>query len=495
MRSAKVLSLPFLLITMSGLLAADDKKPVPKAEALTAAEKTIKEVFKDEYAKTTTADKLALAQKLLEQAGETKDDVAARYVLYQQAIDLATQAGDLKQAFKTADELAKEFAVSSAALKVAAVDKAAAAVAAGDAKALVDTLLPIIDEAVAEDEYEAAARIAKAAETAAKKAKTVALISQVQSRAKDIDKLKASFEKVQVALTTLTTNADDAGANLLVGRHYCFVKGDWDKGLTFLVKGSDANLKALAQKDIALPTVAADQLAVADGWYDLAAKESPKTQLQLRAHYWYKEAVAGLTGISKTKAEKRLAELDKVAASQGERARVFAEIRKQIADKKLKKWDLVGGAFAKDTFEEVPAEGGILIGFRYTTQGKGNYPGVVQPIWQTARGTVYGKVYGTAEKGAKAEETKAKAGYAVGAIYARGGGGFDAFKPIYMKMTEKGLDPNDKYDGPHIGGKGGGEGTLGADGNFIVGLHGKIGNRGLIGALSPVTLTVPLKGK
>jgi hypothetical protein len=498
MRSAKILSLLAVSLAMNWLLAADDKKPVPKTEAQAAAEKLVKEVFKDDYAKTKAADRLALVQKLLQQAEESKDDPAARYVLFREAIDLATKAGDLNQAFTAADELAKEFAVSGASLKAAAIDKAASEVAAGaDAKNLVETLLPIIDEAVAADDYESAARIAKAAETAAKKAKTVALVTQVSSRAKDLDKLKANFEKVKVALTTLETKADDADANLLVGRHYCFVKGDWDKGLPFLVKGNDAALKALAKKDIDLPTTGADQLALADAWYDLAAKESPKVQIQLRAHFWYKEAVASLSGISKTKAEKRLAELDKVAASQGELPRICAAIRRQVADKKLKKWDLVGGAFARDPFDEIPAEGALLIGFKFTTQGNGNYPGVVQPIWQTARGVAYGKIYGTAERGAKAQETRAKAGYAVGAIYVRGGGGFDAFKPIYMKITEKGLDTNDKYEGPHIGGKGGGEGTLGGDGNFVVGIHGKVGGGKdrKIETLSPVTLTVPLKGK
>jgi predicted Zn finger-like uncharacterized protein len=291
------------------------RKPVPKDAELAAAEKLIKDVFKDEYAKTTTADKLALAQKLLEQARETKDDMAARYLLFREAIDLATQAGDLNLAFKAADELGKDFVVSGASLKAAAIDKAVAAVAPGDAKALAETLLPIIDEAAAADDYEAAARIAKAAEAAAKKAKTLALLGQVQGRAKDLDTLKASFEKVQVALTTLKTTPDDADANLLVGRHYCFAKGDWGKGLPFLIKGSDAALKALAEKDLALPTVPADQLAVADAWYDLAAKESPKLQLQLRAQYWYKEALPGLTGLTKTKAEKRLAELEKLTGS------------------------------------------------------------------------------------------------------------------------------------------------------------------------------------
>src|SRR5262249_21728042 len=86
--------------------------------------------------------------------------------------------------------------------------------------------------------------------------------------------------------------------------------------------------------------------------------------------------------------------------------------------------------------------------------------------------------------------TKAKPGYAVGAIFARGGNGFDAFQPIYMKITPNGLDPNDSYKGPHIGGEGGGSGTVGGDGNFIVGIHGKLGDStNKVEAISIITLT------
>jgi hypothetical protein len=86
------------------------------------------------------------------------------------------------------------------------------------------------------------------------------------------------------------------------------------------------------------------------------------------------------------------------------------------------------------------------------------------------------------------EVTKAKPGYAVGAIYVRGGGGFDQFKPIYMRMTATGLNINDKYDGPVVGGMGGSEDTVGGDGNFIVGIHGKSGQNKKVEALSVITL-------
>jgi hypothetical protein len=466
--------------------------PVPMDAALAAAEKTIKDLFKDDYAKTKPADRLALAQKLLEQARETRDDPAARYVLFREAIDLAAQGGDLNLALAAVGDQSRCFVVNSAAVKRAAIDKVAAGVSATDAKALVDLLLPILDDALSADDYETAARVATAAEAAAKKSKNLALVAQIRNRAKDIDAGKASFEKVQTALKALQAKPDDADASLLVGRHYCLVRGDWDKGLPCLVKGSDAALKALAQKDLAGPANAAEQLALADGWYDLAAKESPKAQLQLRALYWYQQALPGLTGLAKTKAEKRLGELDKVAATQGGGIGLYADIRKQIGDKKLKRWDFVGGGFAKESFEEVPADGAILIGFRYSTGSDGK-PLVAQPIWQTSRGAVNGKQHGTPEAGGQLMETRAKPGYAVGAIYVRGGAYIAAFKPIYMKITDKGLDPKDSYEGPHIGiTKGGGQGTLGGDGKFIVGLHGKVTDRKL-GTLSPVSLMGAVK--
>src|SRR5262249_48620651 len=47
-------------------------------------------------------------------------------------------------------------------------------------------------------------------------------------------------------------------------------------------------------------------------------------------------------------------------------AETIAGIRKQIAEQQLKKWNFIGGGFAKEPYEEVPAEGAILVGFRYS---------------------------------------------------------------------------------------------------------------------------------
>jgi hypothetical protein len=471
--------------------AAEDRKPVPPTDARAAAEQLINELFKDDYAKAkkSAAAKSALAETLFKEGEATKDDQAARFMLFREARDLAAAGGDLQLALRAADTLAAEYALSGPVQKAEVLEKINPATAT-DARAAAELALWALDQAVAADEYEAAARILKAAQPAARKAQSVALVNQVQQRAKELNELKAAYAKAQAAQKTLQTNPD-AEAHLTVGKYVCFVNGAWEKGLPSLAKGSDAKLKALAEKDLEAPTASAEQVELADGWYDVAAGETARLQLQLRAAHWYKEALPRLTGLTRTRVEKRLDELETAIAATSGRAKLFAEIRKLVAAKRVKKWNIVGGAFTRETFEDVPPEGAILIGFRYTTASNGEYPGMVQPIYLTARGEVYGKKYGEPEKGAKVMEAKARPGYAVGALYTRGGGGFDAFKPIFMRMTDRGLNVNDKYEGPHVGGKGGGEGTLGGDGHFIVGLHGKVNKDGKMEAMSAVSLSPP----
>jgi hypothetical protein len=86
-------------------------------------------------------------------------------------------------------------------------------------------------------------------------------------------------------------------------------------GLPLLAIGNDPKLKAAAEKDLAKPAAATDQLVVADAWWDITdtLDSAEKTEAKLRAHFWYSQAVAGLAGLTKTKVEKRLDETSKLA--------------------------------------------------------------------------------------------------------------------------------------------------------------------------------------
>jgi WD40 repeat protein len=94
-----------------------------------------------------------------------------------------------------------------------------------------------------------------------------------------------------------------------VGKLYCFEKGDWDKGLTYLSRGPEGKLKALALRELAKPAEIAGQLELADGWWDIAeGEQSPaKRQVQLRAYKWYQMALPMTApGPERARVEKRL---------------------------------------------------------------------------------------------------------------------------------------------------------------------------------------------
>jgi hypothetical protein len=136
----------------------------------------------------------------------------------------------------------------------------------------------------------------------------------------DIDPLaqkKAVFAKVKNnpvvnAILKLLDTPADAEANTTVGRYFCCEAGKWDLGLPMLARGSDANLKQVADMELARPAGAMQQCEIGDRWYDLAkkAKTPLKEQLLGRGLFWYQQAQPGLTGITKDKMKQRLDEID-----------------------------------------------------------------------------------------------------------------------------------------------------------------------------------------
>jgi WD40 repeat protein len=151
------------------------------------------------------------------------------------------------------------------------------------------------------------------AEAAAKKSRVIALLASVRKRNQEVLAVKKGFDRLQPFLDRLKKDPKDAQANFKLGQYFGLLKGKWERALPLLALGSDEALKALAARDLARPKDGKDQLAVADGWWDLAAKQKDPAQLHmlLRAGYWYEQAALNVTGLSRTKALKRI---EKIAA-------------------------------------------------------------------------------------------------------------------------------------------------------------------------------------
>jgi hypothetical protein len=297
------------------------RAPVPDAAKLRDTEKQVRELFKDQYAKKSPADRRSLGQLLLAQAAKSQDDPGALWVLCREAQETAIQVGDLKTALDAIELSARFFDVDALSLKNVALTSASkAAKSPEESGAVALALLKLLDELIRADQFEAADKAAAAALQQAKKAADPLLLSRLGIRAKEVAEAKTLYQSMKSVLETLAKSPDDPGANLETGKFLCFVKGAWDLGIRFLVKGSDLSLKALAEKELGALAPAADRAAVADGWWDLAAKEkSPlrKAQLQLHARALYEATLPDAPALVRARIEKRLEAMDQELPASG----------------------------------------------------------------------------------------------------------------------------------------------------------------------------------
>jgi len=292
--------------------------PVPSTAGQQEAAKLVDELYKDERSKAKTPqEKKTLAKKMIEQAERTSSDAAGTYVLLERARDMAVQSADGEMAFQTIDTLAEKFTIDAVAVKTEVLGNLAKkAQTPPQHLSIAEKAARLMEEAAAENKIPQAAELGKLAVAEGGKGRDKDFVVRVRARLLELQKtlkLQAEFEAAQ---TTLADSSDDPDANLIAGAYLCFVQGDWEKGLAYLGKSSDADLKALAQREIeAPPKDAAARVKLADAWWDLgqASKNgSRKEALLLHAGTWYDRAQQGLDGLNKIKAEKRLQEIAQI---------------------------------------------------------------------------------------------------------------------------------------------------------------------------------------
>lgn len=292
--------------------AAEPKRlPVPSPSALKESETLIRDLFKDDYGRKAPQDKLALSRKMIDLAHQTKDDPAGRFVLFSQAGELAASAGSVAGAYGAIDELSREFAVDARALKSAALQQVAqTARQPEEIRSLGLEMLKGIDLAIAADDFEGALHAVQAVSALGRKAKDITLVAKAEAKLKECEEGRARFEQYRKSVDVLSKNPNDPEACLQVGRYLCSSRGDWAQGLPLLAKGANPALKDVAARDLASPGEAPAMVAIADEWWDLSEKETAvgRAAYRRRSAYWYELAAPKLTGFTKVRAEKRLAE-------------------------------------------------------------------------------------------------------------------------------------------------------------------------------------------
>jgi hypothetical protein len=290
--------------------------PVPDKAAQAKALKLVKEVFAEEYTKKSAEDRLALAGQLLGQARDSGNDAATQYVMLAEARDIAAAGGDIGSAFAAADELAAAFAgVDATAMKLETLAAASKKVSdPAKAAALVDGHITVSADLLAAAELDRAVKVVAQAEPLARKAKDPEVTARLNQRKKELKELVSQFgAAVGAAKAKLGKSPADPAANATMGRFYCLAAGDWARGLAMLAKGNDQELRKLAAADVAAEGGAGDTLAgIGDAWWEFGEKQSgvAKSRARGRAGHWYEQALEELTGLQRTRVEKRLASVE-----------------------------------------------------------------------------------------------------------------------------------------------------------------------------------------
>lgn len=182
--------------------------------------------------------------------------------------------------------------VGTAVLIVACLAGAAKG-AAGDLWKHPDSRFAAVDAAVDDDKYASAQKLLGDLRAAAKRTGEAWLQAEAVERGKEIAKQAREFEKIGKHLKALKKSSKDAKASLAVGKFYCVVKGDFDRGLPFLALGEDANLALVAAADQERVDSTDAQLALADHWWRCAEKTSDvpeRIAWQIRARNWMLQA-------------------------------------------------------------------------------------------------------------------------------------------------------------------------------------------------------------
>jgi len=310
-----------LMPTASTLLAqqTDDRRPPPEAAEQEESRRLVHQLYGAEFAQASDAAQWrALAKKLLEQALATTGDPTGRYVLLQTAADTALKAGDTAVAFEAVDVMAEEFQIRGVAAKADILREFAKRVRSKiENRALAATTAEIIDEAVADDEYELAERLLEMATRAARKARDGDLVRQLAARREEVEESAETYQAVKRALAKLARQPVDPEANKTVGEYYCFGKHDWERGLPMLALSDDAALKPLAVREVEKVSSPPAMVQLAEEWAKASeSREGPEKRAILgRAIHWYERALPRLSGLSKLKAQQRIQELRRMLAS------------------------------------------------------------------------------------------------------------------------------------------------------------------------------------
>jgi len=178
-------------------------------------------------------------------------------------------------------------------------------------KVIAKDCLSTIEVAVSEDDFGAAAKLAAVGLESASKSGNLHLQVVCKRRKDEIAQYSKEFRKLSKAADKLASGKLDKQSALELGKFYCLVVGDWQRGRPLLQKSANGNWPKLAEAEIGDPREISQQMALGAAWAQVAGSEKPpfKRAAQARAYFWYRQALESAIGDTKLQVSHAIDEL------------------------------------------------------------------------------------------------------------------------------------------------------------------------------------------
>ncbi|MEN6497953.1 MAG: hypothetical protein ABFD16_26945 [Thermoguttaceae bacterium] len=301
--------------------AKPEPKPEKRLSVPTSAEQEktlvqLEEVYKLKQNRPA-AQKVALAQTLLDLSEQASPRPVEQFVLLHTAMEQARDGGDADVMLQAVEAIVARFDVEALNARAKALAQFAKNAPEGSSlKGFAAAADRTIEQALADNRYELAMELAEEAYRLGQKPQGKAFRKQTYDRRNEVKRLYDRRREIEQTLVSLKASPEDPALNLAAGRWHCLELGDWRQGLPCLAKGSDEKLKALAQQELTSPPLEpADQVKLADAWFDLAQTMSGKSkdEVLLHAGAWYRQVeMSGITGLLATKVSKQLKDIGRL---------------------------------------------------------------------------------------------------------------------------------------------------------------------------------------
>ena len=232
------------------------REPIPAVEAQAPIEAQFKsDVFKaDLAAAVRVPEQAALARRLLAEAQKPDTDATTVYVLLRLAEKTGVSGGDADTVFAAIEKLADRFQIQRMTERVEAVEAlAASAMPTAHRRDLIEKGMALAEQCVDADNLDQAGKALNSLRTSLARIHDPHLAKQFEAILSEVQQLESQWQAVRPAWKKLRVQPRDPEANQAVGQYLCFHKDSWYRGLPKLARGTDPQLKKLAQDDLAGP--------------------------------------------------------------------------------------------------------------------------------------------------------------------------------------------------------------------------------------------------